>query len=430
MTLEFSIKNAPSRIAAVALVAGFCALLGRSVLAEFIIGALTDQRVSVPRAELEAATHYFPGSARLTGKLAEVEVMGPDRDLPKALEAAVQAVSLSPNDYGFRLVLAAVREASGDSAGAEQALRAAADLAPHNADAQWRLANLMLRQGRLDDSLDSFRTSIEASPALLPAAIDLVWRYSLGDADKVTRIVPDDAASKITLARFLLRQGRATQACAAFRSIDPGAALQHSETSNFIDELIASEHIDLAYQIWFGLLGHDADRSDGNSIWNSGFEQDPALGFDQFDWKVAHSDYAEVSIDPAASNSGSRSLRVDFEGHDTTRLDGNLKQLTIERAGVRYRLEFYARSQDLSTNEGPWIALTSTVFPNWTAKSDPVSAGTAGWQKITLDFEAPGAVDSGYVPITVSLVRIPKLNYEQAMRGTVWLDDFSLTAAK
>jgi tetratricopeptide (TPR) repeat protein len=430
LILELSLKKAPARIAAVAVVAGVCLFLGRSVLAEFIIGALTDQRVSVPRTELEAADHYFPGSARLTGKLAEAEVMGPDRDLPKALEAALQAVNLSPNNYGFRLVLAAVKEAGGDSAGAEQALRAAAGLAPHNADAQWRLANLMLRQGRLDDSLDSFRVSIQASPALLPAAIDLVWRYSLGNVDKVTRIVPDDASSKIILARFLLRQARPGQACDAFLSIDPGTALQHSETSNFIDELIASENTDLAYQVWFGLLGRDADRSSGNSIWNAGFEQDPTLGFDQFDWKVAHSDYAEISIDPGTAHSGSRSLRVDFDGHDTTRLDGNLKQLTMQRAGARYRLEFYARSQDLGTAEGPWIALTSSAFPAWTVKSDSVPGGKDGWQKIALDFNAPGAVDSGSVPIMVSLVRIPKLNYEQAMRGTVWLDDFSMTETK
>jgi tetratricopeptide (TPR) repeat protein len=425
--IEFALNKPIARLGALALVAGACAVLTTSAVAGFVTGALSDRRVSVTDADLEAAAHYFPSSGRIKARLAETEVTGPERDLAKAEETALSAIDLSPNSFGLWMVLAAIKEARGDRPEAERALRLAGSLAPANGDVQWRLANLMLRQGKTEESLDSFRTAINANRSLLPVALDLVWRYSKGSPEELGRIVPGDPRCQVPLARFLLRQSRSGQALDVFESIDPNAARLCPESWEFLNDLIASNAPGPARSVWLTLTGNQGDPDASNAISNAGFEQDSLQGLDQFDWKLTPSDSARVYIDPQTFHSGQRSLRIEFAGNDTTRLDGTIKQLTAVEPGAHYRLEYYWRTEDLVTTEGPRIALTSSAFPQWSVRTDAVAGGTNGWQQQVLDFVAPGTKGSPPVAMTIGFVRIPKLQYEAPMRGTVWLDDFELS---
>src|SRR4029077_12796517 len=125
-----------------------------------------------------------------------------------------------------------------------------------------------------------------------------------------------------------------------------------------VDDLIKEGHVDVAYELWRCLIGSDSESAeDAAAISNGGFENDILVGFSQFDWSIQESKYATVSIDTATVHSGKRSLRIDFLGHETTRLENEVQQLVPLHAGAHYRVQYSVKTANLDTPGGPRITI-------------------------------------------------------------------------
>ena len=196
-----------------------------------------------------------------------------------------------------------------------------------------------------------------------------------------------------------------------------------AESATVLSSLIAASQADLARELWLSLVA-EGDSQPG-LIWNGGFETDRLTNFPQFDWTFGRSEYARLSFDTSHAHSGARSLRIDFLGRDTTKLDDEIKQLTALRPGARYRLECYAKSEGLVTPEGPRIVVTDTSA-NWVAMSEPVGAGASDWRLFSVEFVAPKYNNSSAAPVIVSVKRKPKFSYDEPTRGTIWFDDLTI----
>jgi hypothetical protein len=388
------------------------------------VGLLTDPRVNAPKELLTAAIGYVPNSAPLNARLAEAEILEEDRDLSSIERHATLAVNNSPWDYRQRLLLATAKEAAGDRAAAELSLEYALSLAPNYAEVHWRLANLLLREGKLAKAVPEFRAATSLNPELLPAGLDLLWRVSAGNLAVVKAGSPTDARSRFTLAEFLLKQFRTADAIAVFGAIDRDAVIALPRTSAFVNSLMAGGHLEEARGLWAGLVGGADSQPLGGppGIWNGGFESDPSNKFPQFDWTMTRNEYAVPSIDSNIAHGGNRSLRVDFAGRDTTRLDGQVKQTIVVRGGARYRLECYARAERLDTPEGPRLVVTDITSSTEIGASGPLTGGSSDWRKIAVDFNAPATARA----VVVTIKRVPKFAYDNPTRGTVWFDDFVL----
>lgn len=399
--------------------AGLCALLLIIIVVNFVIGTLTDERYNLGREALTAAVGYFPNSPRLQAKLAATEMAALDRNPGRAEAHAVQAIHLAPYDYSNQLLLAAVKEAEGDRAAAEAALREALRLAPNYIEVHWRLANLLLRQGKLAESLPEFRAATASNKRLLPATLDLVWRASAGKLDALEAATSDTASTRLTLAQFLLKQARPQEAALAFGRIDRQAKLTSEESAAFLNTLVAAGHTDLAYPLWVDIVSSNPERP---AFWNGGFESDILRRFSQFDWTFQPSDYVRVAIDAGVAHSGGRSLRLGFVGRATTILDNEVSHLVPVRPGARYRLECFVKADGFSSPAGPQIVVASAGAQNWSAASAPLPNGTYDWQPLAVDFVAPPTVAA----ITLSIKRKPKYSYDDPTQGTLWFDDFTL----
>ncbi|MGA9773183.1 MAG: tetratricopeptide repeat protein [Blastocatellia bacterium] len=397
-----------------------CAVLAVAMLTQVITGILTDERVTVSRELLASGVRYVPNSAPLQARLAEAEMAEAERDLPNIEARAIRAINLSPWDYNYQLLLASIKETRGDRAEAEKALRTALSLAPNNTDVHWRLANLLLRQGKMAGSLEEFRKAISTDAAYLPSTLELIWRVSGGRLDAVNALAGDRPESKLLLARFLLNQSRVAEAGSVFNSIDVKARLAIPESSAFIDSLIVKGDITLARYLWASTLSANDTTQ---SIWNGGFESDVVKGFAQFDWTISRNDYVRPAIDSGTFHNGLRSLRLDFAGRDTTRLDGEIKQLAVVRPGARYRLECYAKTDAFQTPEGPRVVVANITLQSEIAASDAIAAGTNDWRRISIEFVAPQSAQS----ILIRIKRVPRFSYDEPTKGTVWFDDFTLT---
>jgi hypothetical protein len=425
MTIDVKVNNLAKR-ALVALVAlGSGALLLFAAVSNCAVGLLTDPRVNVSRELLAAGIRLVPSSAPLNARLAEMELQDEDRDIVDIERRATRAVNSSPWDYRYRLLLATVKEAQGDRPAAEQSLQQALALAPNSTDVHWRFANLLLRQGRLARAVVEFRAANAANISLLAGTLDLLWRVSAGSLATVQAVTPRDPRSQLILAQFLLKRSRAADAITVCSGIERGTLVSLPEFSPFIDSLVSEGRLDEARGLWFGVVGGVYARpgSPLPGLWNGSLESDIVTNLAQFDWTMTSNEYAKASIDANASHSGNRSLRIEFSGRDTTRLDGQVKQLVLVNPGGSYRLECYVKTERFESPEGPRVVVADFSNSSEIASTSPIPAGTNDWRRIAIDFKAPASARAAVVTIK----RIPQFSFDKPTRGTIWLDDFVLT---
>jgi hypothetical protein len=417
--------NLSSPIARVALAVGVlvsCGLLFLVILSQFIIGTLADDRLAVSPQMLQVPLGYFPNSSRLNARLAAAELTETERDLNSARNHAQHAINLSPYDYRIRITEASVEEADGDRAAAEATLEAARSLAPNYWTVNYRLGNLLIRQGKLQQSLDPFRVAVAGNSTLLPGTLDLLWRTSRNDVKVLETVTGSSPRARLTLAQFLVKASRPAEAAGIFGSIDVATVRASPDSATFLNSLIANEQFGVARDFWTKLAG----AGDSSALlWNGSFETDLLKNYPQFDWTFTRTEYARFSVDNSVAHSGSRSLKIEFAGRDTTKLDNEIRQLVLVQPGKHYQLECYVKTNGLESPEGPRVVVTRYGTSDSVASSDPVAQGSNDWQRLTVDFVAPTA-NGDKTALVVSIKRKPKFSYDEPTRGTVWFDDFAL----
>jgi tetratricopeptide repeat protein len=392
------------------------------IISNFTVGTLTDERAAIPLDTISAASNTYHYSPRLHARVAELlEQQG---DLTSAEDHATQAINLSPNNFSYRLLLASIQEAVGDTKAAEQSLRVGLTLAPNKTDVHWQLANVLLRKGDLDEAVDQFRAACVLNTKLLPVTLNLVWRASGGTSDLLEAVTGSHPEARIKLAAFLLKHDETDSAARIFSQLGPRARLVSAEAHEFLDSLIAAGELKRARELW---ISTNVDTGlDRGLIWNGSFESESAKDFTQFDWVIYNNEFAKIRIGTGTAHTGARSLRIDFAGRDTTKLDGEIKQLIVVRPNTHYKLEYYANAEKLVTPEGPRVVVRLKDSQDQVAASEPIVAGKPGWQRIDFDLDSPPTPNSEPVALVVTVVRRAKFSYDEPTRGTIYFDDFTL----
>jgi len=424
LRINVNLHGLVSRVAIIVTVfCGTAAYLGLSA-AQFIISVITDPEVRVDTPVIEATANYFPNSARAQARMASrliesgVDVtMNHERTAERAVYYAARAVKLAPHNYEFRILLAAAKELGGDIAGAESELRTALKLAPHLVTVHWRLANLLLREEKLNLAISSFRSANEADPNLLIPTINLLWQASDGNIETLKVVVGSDSRSQLTLAQFLVQQGQFETAVKIANGIDRQSTLNHPESGKLLDSLISFGEIDLANKLWRDFFG----AGDQPLIWNESFER--PIRFTQFDWNISQSKYAKIGITAVKARTGRRSLFIAYRGIDTTTLNSEIHQLVKVRPGAHYILKCYVKAEMLNTPDGPQIVVTTQDSTTTIAATSVVRPGSYDWQLLTMDFVAPPDNRA----LIIAIKQTPQFSYVDPTQGTVWFDDFDLT---
>lgn len=425
MGLDLYLNRLAERVALAVGAFVLLGLLALNLLSDFARGTLSDERVMVSREVLAASSSRFSNSPRLHVKLAEACWLAPDCSLADAESHTLRAIELSPYDYRFPLLLSLIKEATGDQTIAEQYLRRALALAPNYTDVRWHLANLLLRQGKLNESLNEFRTTIASRNSLLPLTLDLIWTATHGDIKAMEAVASNSTKGQIALAQFLMKRSRAAEAAALLGSLDRNELLASPETPPLIDELIAAAQFQLARELWLDLRG--AGDSNRSLIWNGGFEAIVAKELAQFDWVVKRDTGERFSLDTGMAHGGARSLRIDFTRRGQADLDGEVSQLVAVRAGVHYRLACYAKSEPLNSTEGPQVVVIAVDSSSRLAVSKPVGQAADGWQLLLVDFVAPRQASNGESAVYISIQLKPQTDQEAPPEGIVWFDDFAMS---
>lgn len=391
------------------------------IRAHFIVRQLSDVRFTFESGVVAAALNSWPRSARLNLGMAKA-LIREKSDFAAALPYAELAVKLTPYDDAAWQVLGQAQDGSGDAVTAEKSLQRAVELAPRNSDANWALANLLVRLNRVEESISRFGRAGELNASLYPLAFDLFWQIGGKQLDPLRAIAGEKFEAQVALLQFFAEQDLFDEAGTLFKTLDRRKAVQDPQCAQFINTLIGRKQFALARASWLELVG-GKQQNDGNLLWNGGFELSPVLKpLNQFDWFLGESKFARFGLEAERGRAGSSALKVIFQGRDTTTLNGETFQLVSVTPGVQYRLECFAKAENLVTSEGPRLAVrnASTVL----ATSAPVESGSKDWQHLQLEFTAP-MENAG---INITLVRIPKYAYDDPTSGVIWFDDFVLRA--
>lgn len=394
-------------------------LLLSIVRAHFVVRQLSDVRFTFESNVFAAALSTWPHSPRLNLGMAKA-LIREKGDFATALPYAKLATKSVPyNDVAWQ-VLGQAQDGIGEAAAAEKSLQRAVELAPRNSDANWALANLLVRLNRIEEAIPLFGSAGELNASLYPMAFDLLWQVGEKRLDQLRAVAGAKFEAQMALLQFFAEQDLFDEAATLFKTVDRRKAKQDPQCSQFINTLIGRKQFALARATWLDLVG-GPEQSGGNLLWNGGFELPPVLKpLTQFDWFLGESKFARFGFEAQRGRGGSMALKVIFQGRDTTSLNGETFQLVSVTPGVQYYLECYAKAENLITPEGPRLAVRNagTVL----ATSAPVAAGGKDWQHLQLEFTAP--LDNAGINIT--LVRIPKYAYDDPTSGVVWFDDFVL----
>ncbi|MEP7273084.1 MAG: carbohydrate binding domain-containing protein [Acidobacteriota bacterium] len=421
MKVEFPLGQ-PARIFLAVLASILSLVLAYFAASNFVVNALLTPAVSLSRSEVQSGITYFPRSPGLQALFASIE-LAEDRDpeaaAGRAESAATRAVNLNPRRYDYRLLVALAREMKGDRPGAEQALREALALAPNRVETHWRLANVLLRQGKLDESLPFFSQAVSARHVLLAQTLALLWDVSGGKVDKMQAAVGNSPKGQRDLAFFLVQRGLLSDAVRVFNHIRREDRLASDESGTFVTALLNAGQLDLARNIWGEMVTENSEDL-RHTIFNGGLERDVRPGFEQFDWNLTENGFMRATLSAGTAHSGVRALRIDFKGGDTTQIDGEIRQFVLVRPGQRYFLSAWVKTNALQTPEGPRLVVTLPDRTTQIAASAPVKAGTDDWQELSVTFTVPPGLEA----VIVQIKRIPKFSYDEPTRGTVWFDDF------
>ncbi len=346
-------------------------------------------------------------------------------DPAQAITYLAAAVRSNPTDGPTYAAIARLKEEGGDLAGAEQAMQAAAQMAPRRVDVQLEAARFWFRRGDIAramkhmDVVLTFGGSLREQifPDLLKLAEDPATR-EIAHAKLLKQRIAwwpqffNYAAAKATSVETLR---------ALFQMQADGPNAVTTEGLRAYLQRLQRENLWIeSYLVWLNNLRKDQLNAIGN-LFNGGFEEKISnLGFD---WIITPA--SQVIVDTASTSgaTGHEALRVVFRG---PRIQfQHVHQYLMLDPGA-YSLHGRVRPDNLETSEGIQWSIYCVGNAKALAHSERFT-GTDHWQHFTTQFQIPPQ-DCAVQMLRLELAGRSALDYEA--KGAIWFDDISIARQK
>jgi tetratricopeptide (TPR) repeat protein len=382
---------------------------------------------SNPELRLKAAK-LEPGNAeywRHAGLLRQWDVN--PSDMREAVHYLQTAAKVDSRSSGIWMDLADIYATAGDASGAKEAYETAQASFPMSAEVAWRYGNFLLYQKDYSDAYPKIGKAISLDPSLTPSALSECWQSNPSVAPIVNGLLPDKSEYYISAIGFFLSQRLVDPAVAVWnRQQELGLSVGMDETVPLVDALIGEDRIGEAKQIWGnGLRAANwpvNDENNGSLVVNGGFEHEIANG--GFDWREVPLRSANFDSDNAFAHSGTRSLRIEFDGTENVDF-GHLFQYVPVASRTRCHFSAFVRTEGLTTDRGISFEILDVQHPEQVQVTTSELRGTSGWTVLETDFVTGPDTQA----VKISLRRVPSWKFDNKLSGTVWVDDVALTPA-
>lgn len=372
-----------------------------------------------------AAAQLEPGNAQYLEQLAIFDELNlEERDQLTAADYLQRAVQIDPRSERPWLELAALDEERGDFSAAKQAYEMAQSDFPISPDVAWRYGSFLLRQGDLSAGFAALRRAIDKDPSLEASALAESWAVD-PSADSIADVVlPQKAAYYVRAIRYFLSQKQTDAALVIWThllKLNQPVAMRDS--IDLIDDLISEGRISKAHQVWLDALRRSAwpnDASDASALFDGGFEHNFLNG--GFDWRELPFSGASYDLDSSVLHTGHQSLRITFDGTANVNFQ-HICQYVYVASRQRYRFLVYLRTEGISAGNGIQFDIFDPRHPKELQILTTAVAGTNDWTPVRVDFESGANTQM----LEILLRSAPGPGLDSHLRGTVWVDDVSLT---
>ena len=231
--------------------------------------------------------------------------------------------------------------------------------------------------------------------------------------------IPDNREAVESYSRYLLRRGSASDLSVAWDWVVQRGLADDTLFSAYLNFLVRHRLYEAAVETLEEYAGERMkERESGERVFNPGFEFAP-LGA-VLDWRVRPSRHVEVARDGAVFKSGSRSLRLRFQGTENLAYRHLSQKVIVEPGKYRFRAQF--RSEAITTDQGVAFRVFDAERPSTFDIRTEQMVGTADWKKVEKTFSVPRATRL----IEIQLVRKASWKFDSKIAGTVWIDEISL----
>jgi tetratricopeptide (TPR) repeat protein len=333
-----------------------------------------------------------------------------------AMKELEVAVSLRPRDDLLWLDVGMLRDGYGDTAAALVAFDHSVRLAPYYGHPYWQRGNLLVRLGRYDEGFTDLRFAAASNRDFLPSLIDLAWGISKGDAQLTEQLVNfEDDRTRLALSRYFARRGKTREAVQQFRKIT--TSVSEDARADLVRTLIQSKAFPEAFEIW---KSGSANANSTSIIQDGGFEQELTFDQNEFGWRAPKYDNVVFALDVNGPHSGSRSLRIRFDGYDNSA--PVLAQLLLVEPERSYRVSFAVKTKDLVTGGLPTFRVVDAGSEKVLGTSPGFQDARGVWTIMTVDFKTLPASPA----VFLRLERNPCSSSPCPVFGHVWLDSFAV----
>ncbi len=309
---------------------------------------------------------------------------------------------------------------------ATRAYERAIELFPKSPQINWQYANFLIRTGNVTGAVAPLRETILGEPGLRIGAFDIAWRAGI-PPEQVLEIVPDRQDILSAYLDYLVQTRRLDAAADVWgRLLASPEPFDIDAAFRYFDALLLARRVDGLLTVWTDLARHDPARirwqqGHSNLILDGGFAGPILNG--GFGWRTAPIEGAAISFDTRYAHGGTRSLMVHFDGKRNVEF-ANVVQFVAVEPKRSYRFAAYTRTEGITTDSGPRIAIYDPLDRQALSVETENLVGTANWTEQEATFRTGPETRL----IVVQIVRPPSRKLDNLVAGTLWLDDFSLTA--
>jgi Flp pilus assembly protein TadD len=371
------------------------------------------------------AARLEPGNSRYWLRLGLIEEWDPERRNPA--QAAVyfrRAIQADPWSNEPRWDLAAVLEAEGDFARAETLYQEALTNQMNSPEAAWRYGSFLLRQGKVAGGFEQIQRALALEPSLEPNALSECWEADPDISAILRDALPRNATAYLSALNYFVSQKNTDAALAAWdQLLTLRESLSMAESLPLVDGLIDEDRIDEAQKVWDQSLASSnrrrtRDASD-SLVFNGGFESDSMNG--GFDWRELPAAGVNYDYDSEIAHSGKRSLRITFSGNDNTNFQQVFQNVAVQ-PGHHYSFAAFLRTENITTKSGVRFELLDPHHLSESPIFTPQLIGTNAWMRVRADVKTSSRTHL----LEILLRRTPGAEFDNKIRGTVWIDDVSL----
>ncbi len=406
-----------------------CILMAAVVIFQAVELCLADRWINsqqVPVVERGAALIPSDGAGwDNLGHLRQWNLTEPD--LPGAIADYDRALHDDPRAAHYWMDLASADEASGNGSGAADAFARAQAVYPDSAEVAFFFGNFLLRQQDNPRAFQELRRAVRGDSSLLPLAISRAWRAT-GDANEIVdRLLPPEPDPYFQAINYFANIQQCDAALAVWSRLNAlRGSLPLSKAFPLIDELIREDRGADARRVWNQAVSiakvTAGNATNGSLIWNGGFAEDLTGGGLGWRWDPIPGTY--LSFDAAPPQSGSRSLRLDFNDGSNINLAEPYEYVPVASSQL-YHFHALIRTDEITTESGPRFSIAD---PNHPGAVDVVTdnfTGTQAWTPVDADFSTGPQTQF----VVVRLARPPSRLFDNKLGGTVWIADVLLVPA-